>query len=473
MGTRNEFIAQLKKAIENKKEEFDKKILPDTLKNYNIQISAVQAIRSILLKKSLIHNDPYKYDNKMTEIEIPSKESFTDSEKASVLGSRLAHYETMLEFLNNYYQFNTAFLNPKRISKLMELNTTFLWSKFTNTSNHLNTKRLADIFQAVFTGPDKLSGSLLKDSLSHLSKTGTIITAQLRALSIFHREEYKLLVRENVMPEVQVSNEDYLNPSRILKAIKKIFAAKLGGKHPFYTDLIIEVIKEDYSPESAALQQNSLNNLLSEKEDNRNKKNSESKNYRHSLIVGLKFLGNSASHFQSALEKVASNQELLYKVSNKLLSKLIRYIRQAFNLKDPEKEITVMTVDPVTQAKKKLVINYGQFEKNMNSKIKIFHNIATSGSVIQNKLKNMNDEALFNLLTKNISECNELLKQMSGLDDFFKNAKSEFRSKIRGIKIEITTITNMVLKANQCRAQYSALIEEAEQMRKLGIHNTD
>ena len=76
MGTRNEFIAQLKKAIENKKEEFDKKILPDTLKNYNIQISAVQAIRSILLKKSLIHNDPYKYDNKMTEIEIPSKESF-------------------------------------------------------------------------------------------------------------------------------------------------------------------------------------------------------------------------------------------------------------------------------------------------------------------------------------------------------------------------------------------------------------
>ena len=85
----------------------------------------------------------------------------------------------------------------------------------------------------------------------------------------------------------------------------------------------------------------------------------------------------------------------------------------------------------------------------------------------------MSNESLLALLTKYISECNELLKQMSGLDEFFKTVKPEFRTKIRGIKIEITTITNSVLKANQYRAQYSALTEEAEQMRKLGISRTD
>ncbi len=471
MGNTTEFTALLKTAVENKKEEFDKKILPDMLKNYNIQISAVQTIRSILLKKSLIHNDPYKYDNKMTEIEIPAKDPFTDSEKASVLGSRLAHYETMLEFLNNYYQFNTDFLNPKRISKLLDLNNTFLWKSFTNPSNHLNTKRLADIFQSVFTGPDKLSGSLLKDSISHLVKTEAAINTQLKALGIFHREEYKLLIRENIMPDVQVSSEDYLNPSRVLKDIKKAFGAKLAGKQPFYTDLIIEVIKEDYSPESAALQQNSLKRLTAVKNDEHSERPAE--NYRHSLIAGLKVFGNSAPHFQAALEKITSNQEVVYASSNTLLHKFLKAVRQAFKLKDPEKEISVIFEDPVTQLKKKLVINYNQFEKEMSSKVSVFQSITASGSPAQNKLKTMSNESLLALLTKYISECNELLKQMSGLDEFFKTVKPEFRTKIRGIKIEITTITNSVLKANQYRAQYSALTEEAEQMRKLGISRTD
>ena len=90
-------------------------------------------------------------------------------------------------------------------------------------------------------------------------------------------------------------------------------------------------------------------------------------------------------------------------------------------------------------------------------------------SVVNQKIKTMPNETLFNSLTKYISDCNEILKQLGGLDEFYKNIKPELRSKIRGIKIEITTITNSIIKANQYRAEYQALSEEVNQMKKLGV----
>lgn len=221
------FIEELSAVLETKRNEFNSQILPKMQENYNIQSSAVHAVRSTLLKKRAIHDDPYKYDSKMTEVEIPSKENFADSEKASVIGTRLAHYETMLDFVNNYYQFNTEFLTPKKISILLELNTTFIWSDFTSSSNHTNTKAAADIISTIFKGPDQLSSSLLRDAVSHLGKSETYINTQLKNLSIFYREEYKLLIRKEIMPSVKINKTDFANPSNALKEIKKFFQLNL------------------------------------------------------------------------------------------------------------------------------------------------------------------------------------------------------------------------------------------------------
>ena len=105
----------------------------------------------------------------------------------------------------------------------------------------------------------------------------------------------------------------------------------------------------------------------------------------------------------------------------------------------------------------------------MLQKIALFQNIMMPNSVVNQKIKTMPDELLFKSLTKYISDSNEILKQLGGLDEFYKNVKPELRSKIRGIKIEITTITNSIIKANQYRAEYQALSEEVNQMKKLGV----
>ena len=466
MENRKNFVEELSVVLETKRNEFNTKILPKVQENYNIQISALHAIRSTLLKKRVIHDDPYKYDSKMTEVEIPSKENFADSEKASVIGTRLAHYETMLEFVSNYYQFNTEFLTPKRISLLLELNSTFIWSDFTNTSTHTNTRAIADIINNLFKGPDQLSNSLLRDSVAHMGKSEVYINTQLKSLSLFYREEYKLLIRREIMPSVKVSKTDCSNPANILREIKKIFSIKMKKK-PFYTDLIVEIIREDYGEDSSILQQEILSKLeIKEKQDSFSP---QKVNNRPILISGLKILSNSAPHLKAALEKIKSNQEMVYKAENTVFKKIAQIFRQALKLEPPEKQITIIITDNITQNTKKQTINYSVFEKEVLQKISLFQSILMSNSAVNQKIKTMPDEFLFNSLTKYISDSNEILKQLGGLDEFYKNVKPELRSKIRGIKIEITTITNSVIKANQCRAEYQALSDEVNQMKRLGV----
>ncbi|MGI5084340.1 hypothetical protein [Treponema putidum] len=466
MENRKNFVEELSVVLETKRNEFNTKILPKVQENYNIQISALHAIRSTLLKKRVIHDDPYKYDSKMTEVEIPSKENFADSEKASVIGTRLAHYETMLDFVNNYYQFNTDFLTPKRISILLELNSTFIWSDFTNTSTHTNTRAIADIINNLFKGPDQLSNSLLRDSVAHMGKSEVYINTQLKSLSFFHREEYKLLMRREIMPSVKVSKADCSNPANILREIKKIFSIKMKKK-PFYTDLIVEIIREDYGEDSSILQQEILSKLeIKEKQDSFSP---QKVNNRPILISGLKILSNSAPHLKAALEKIKSNQEMVYKAENTVFKKLAQIFRQILKLDPPEKHITIIITDTINQNTKKQTINYSVFEKEVLQKISLFQSILMPNSAVNQKIKTMPDELLFKSLTKYISDSNEILKQLGGLDEFYKNVKPELRSKIRGIKIEITTITNSIIKANQYRAEYQALSDEVTQMKKLGV----
>ncbi|UTY28771.1 hypothetical protein [Treponema putidum] len=466
MENRKNFVEELSVVLETKRNEFNTKILPKVQENYNIQISALHAIRSTLLKKRVIHDDPYKYDSKMTEVEIPSKENFADSEKASVIGTRLAHYETMLDFVNNYYQFNTDFLTPKRISILLELNSTFIWSDFTNTSTHTNTRAIADIINNLFKGPDQLSNSLLRDSVAHMGKSEVYINTQLKSLSFFHREEYKLLMRREIMPSVKISKADCSNPANILREIKKIFSIKMKKK-PFYTDLIVEIIREDYGEDSSILQQEILSKLeIKEKQDSFSP---QKVNNRPILISGLKILSNSAPHLKAALEKIKSNQEMVYKAENTVFKKLAQIFRQILKLDPPEKHITIIITDTINQNTKKQTINYSVFEKEVLQKISLFQSILMPNSAVNQKIKTMPDELLFKSLTKYISDSNEILKQLGGLDEFYKNVKPELRSKIRGIKIEITTITNSIIKANQYRAEYQALSDEVNQMKKLGV----
>ena len=59
---------------------------------------------------------------------------------------------------------------------------------------------------------------------------------------------------------------------------------------------------------------------------------------------------------------------------------------------------------------------------------------------------------------------------LNALDDYYKTTVTPANlPKIRGIKMEMTAVKNTLVKTNQRKAEYSTIVEEQEQMKKLGI----
>ncbi len=463
----NNFIKELESALVKRNEELNSVILPFAFENYGIGTTFVKIIRNLLLKKRLIHNDPYKYDSKMTEIEIPDTSNFMKTEASSILGARLAHYETMLDFLIGNYQFNTAFLTPKRMQKLIALNATFLWSDFSPKAKSQNTVELYEIIASTFGNADKVSTTILRGALSNLATADANIANSLKALLYFYRQKYKLGVRKEIMPSVQVLKDDYLNPTNVLKKIKKFFDSA-PKKLPFYPALIIEILKEDYSEESRRYQDEVLHELTKsvKKEVKQEKKVEDIRPY---LLLSLQALGYTGSHFVKALEKIRENKSIVDQANTTFFTKLLRFIRNAFNIEEPPYEIPIIIQDPVTQAKKRYTVIWAEFESKLISKAMLFASFSSQSEGMKKKIRSATDKDILDVLSRNLAEANDFLNQLTGLDDFFKRERPEIRSKVQGIKIEITTIKNYIIKANQRRAEYMALAEEAEQLQDLGV----
>lgn len=466
MESTKNFSEVLEHHITIQREEFNKNVLPQLQQNYTALGSVIKIFRGTLLKKGLVYDDPYKYDSRMTEIKVPSNEGFVDSERAAVVGSRLAQYQTMLDFLANSYQFNCSFLTPQRIASLLALNKTFQWSALNDNAALANTRAIAEICKSLHSVSDTLTAGLLRDSLGHLAKLDAQINTALRQLARLHREEYKLTVRKSFPAGLTVTPADIASPVKVLKTIKKALAEK-NDRFPFYHELVMEVLREDYGTDSEHLQQEVLRslNVVQKKEVKVNKQ----ENMRPVLITGLRILGTTGNHFETCLSKLMFNQELSYKAHMTVFTKFLDAVRRAFGIEAKKHEITLSIKDPITNLQKKELIVLEDFVANLTRTIRIFKILASGTSDLQQRLAGMSNEKLLEQLNKYIVMCNGYIKTLGGFDDYYKATDVILRARMKGIKIELTTIRNAVIKANQCRAEYNASVEEYSNMKELGL----
>ncbi len=115
------YIDQVEELIQKKRENLDQKGLNQIREGFQAYQTLFENIYNILLRKGIIQEDPYKYDEKISEVSAPDDEAFLDTEKQNKMSQRLAHYHTQLEFLNNYYQFSLEFLTLGRLKRIVKL----------------------------------------------------------------------------------------------------------------------------------------------------------------------------------------------------------------------------------------------------------------------------------------------------------------------------------------------------------------
>jgi len=459
MADIQEYINALSATLEEKRDWIDKSELANLKDNLRIYQSSFASLYSIFLKKKLINEDPYKHEVKISELEVPETGPLNDAKRIEEISLRLSSYDSQLDFLVNFYQFGVEFLNIERIKRISGLVRYIDWPSLVPDSQYPNTRIVAEMTAQAKAGLEPIALSVVGEALVKLPKTTGTVMNILKGMTAYHKEAYKLSVRKAVTQNMSAAEANAAN-------IKKKIAAEMPGT-PFYPDLIEELIKEDYSSQSADLREAVLNSLKIVSEKPKTVKKPVS--YKPILVDGMRVIAGTAPTLNEIIVKIDENETVLENQKRSVWEKIKLALRQMMNKEPDERIIDLEYMDPVKAVLVKQRINYHQFHSDLEKKIRMFSGIGPQGANAA-RLDSMSEEQLVSLLEKNIRDVQVLHRTLGALDVYYKaEAPKTLRDKIRGIKPELAAIKNSFVKANQFRHEYSAQKEEEEQMKRLGI----
>ncbi|MDR2093947.1 MAG: hypothetical protein LBP76_00320 [Treponema sp.] len=461
MGESNEFQIALNEVITARREWLDKSELPKLKEQLRIFQMAYGSLYKMFLKRGLINEDPYKAEAKIGEIETPETDAFPENERMEKLGIRLADYDNQLDFLVNFYQFSAEFLTLERIKKILSLIKYIDWQHLIPDASQPNTRAVAEITNQLKIGCDTMSLSVINESLSNLIKSTEVIRSYLKTLTEFNREAYKLALRNEVFAGLSPADAAQMSQ------VKRKFAAVNKGK-AFYPDLAEEIIRENNPKSGAALREKLLNTLKIEENKPRVAKAQVS--FKVFLIEGIQVIGSIGATLGEIGPKLDENEMLLENRKKGFWDKVRRIVQQMMN-REPDPVIyQVEYMDPIKAVPVREKVNFSSFRMEMDRKIRILSNMNSRGNMLA-KLDAMPEEQLISILERTIRDMQNLHKILSALDEFFKTSVDKGdREKVKGIKPELASMKNAIVRANQKRHDYSAQKEEEEQLRRLGVN---
>jgi hypothetical protein len=460
MADNTEYITKLTEGLNARADWLEKSELPklkDALRSFQMGYASLY---NLYLKKGLVVEDPYKQEVKIGELQVPETGPINESKRLDQMSLRLSNYDTQIDFLVNFYQFSADFLTLDRLKRITNLVKYIDWVHLTPDSQSPNTKVVAEMTAQVKLGTDPLTMSVIAESLSNVNKQSPLIMGQIKLLVDYRRELYKLELRETVTSKMAP------NEANQIAQVKRKFA-QLNPGQPFYPDLVEEVIREDYTADGPAIKEGILASLKVATEKPKAAKQPVS--FKTILLEGIMGLGSTDTMFIDITAKLEENRAILESEKKGFLVMIKKVFRQMFN-KEPEAVIYELEyIDPVKGVPIRERVNITNFQADISRKIKILTSMSSRGAGIQ-KLQSMQDEQLISFLEKNIRDLQAYHKTLTALDEYFKaEVGKQLRDKIRGIKPELGTIKNAIIRANAKRHEYSAQKEEEDQLKRLGV----
>jgi hypothetical protein len=472
MSDGQNFTKELETALTAKTEWFNTVSLPDMLINYRLLHTCVKNLYELLVQRSLVKPDPYKLDKKISEITVPDDSPFMETERATVMGARISDYETMLDFVCTYFKFSVDHVDIAQIKRLADLNNCIDWKNFSANTSKTNTRSLAELINEARNHASQMTLSLITDSINKSAQAIAAINSSLKELTDFQREIYKGQMRKDLF-EHPAFNKAAAAKSAAdeTNEIRRMYP-EVMGKKPFYNDLVQEIIKEDHAPNKMQLQNALLQKLqVKEQRSAAAKKKVDTKGMLMETVLVLSALG---PQLDAVIAKIQANHDILASEHNSFFDKLRKTLRQAFNIPEPKEEYELVIINQKTDAKTIKAVEYNTFLTNLERKNRFFLSFSGKQTAEYRKIESSTEESILDFLNKQISDSQEILVLLNALDDFFKASSGpQDKDKIKGLKIELVTMKNSLVKANQKRAEYTSLIEEENQMKKLGIKDAD
>jgi hypothetical protein len=463
------FQAQLGAAVDAKSRFLDEHTLPQLRDSFRMFQTLFENLYNILLRKALVQEDPYKYEQKISEIELPPRGDILDLEKSEKLGQRLSAFHAQLDFLNTYYQFSVDFLDLQRLRRVIALVQYINWVNVSETSPDATTAVLAETLGKIRPGSDNVSTGIISSSLAQLQKLSRTILAQLKELLGFQRQSYKLMLRRKLFDSVRKKLETVyaVDADKAYQTLKVAFAATMKGQ-PFYRDLATELLQEEFSKEAAELKKESLSVLKLPKvqpEQTRTRPD-----YKVVLMEAVRLILPAGGHLKDALRKVATNQEAVESSKRSLGGKFRTWLQKRFQNRGQNWVAEIRHFDPQTSTTQTELIDFSKFVESVRRKCSLFDALSQPDSTSFARLSEASEQQIDAFLKKNIGELQLMYRRLQGLNELLRQEDpGGLKEPLKGIKIELSGLKNCVVRANRRRYEYVTLKEEEVRLQQLGV----
>jgi hypothetical protein len=256
-----DYLSQLDAALEKRYHWLQDTEMPQ-LKDAFVSYEALfEGAVQMLIRKGLLREDPYNYEQAFTEIVLPSDDALPEFENSDELSYRLSAFRRQLRYLSTEYPLDLKTLGLARLKRISSLISYINWTEFGESSKSATTRAFAHAFMKVRMGTDTMASQILKDSETQIIKTVHLIRNSLGGLIAYYRESWKSELRHSVLPQITVSAADLaLRKDEMMKGIRHVFAQRMSGK-PWYPALAEEVAGEEISPDGAQRKAKALASL--------------------------------------------------------------------------------------------------------------------------------------------------------------------------------------------------------------------
>lgn len=463
-----EFTTRLERAVESRGVYVETRVLPQLKDQFRAMRSSYEAIHNVLRKKGLIKEDPYRYEERISELDVPSDAPYLDSERDTQLSVRMNQYQLRLEHLTDYYDFSFPYLNLKRLKTLVRFVKYINWRNLSDTATQPTTRGIAEQALKVKRGSEQLSANIVKDAQEQLNRISGSLQNLLKEITFYYREWYKLQVRLHILNDGPFPSSPTPDQyDALARKAKSLFPKALPGQ-PFARELVLEIFAENSDDGGEAARETLLQSLaVSDAEETPKKQGPELKPI---LLDAARALAGSSRSLDEAAQKLEDNALVLE--SRKLtFGEMLRKIWNHIRGEDEDGHTYVVDyLDEKSNTRRSDEIRFEEFIATVRRRARLYGGILSKGGASWKKLLDSSEESILQFVTKDIEELYTIVRRFESLDTYFRTeVPREQRGQLRGINIEVTTIKDNLLRARKKAHEYVAKTDEIRQLRKLGI----
>ena len=463
-----EFTERLEQALARRGDQLQSHELDSLKEELRTYQAAFEGLTDLLHRNGIVAEDPYGHEHKIGSVSTPENTPVAENEKEHKLSARLSYYRAMLDFVNNYYQFNLDMITIAELRQLGEMVMFWKWPKLAPTADHYSTQLLGQYVQRLRGSSDSMASGIAQENLNQLIRSQRNIAGLLKTISQYHRERYKLQVRKYVTDQMDLPN---IEPGRIDGTVSEVKRRYKGSeiREPFYPELIREVIEEDCTDAGVEAREFKLQGL-GEEHNREQKKRKKDDSLKKSLFDAVRAIAASSRHLEEAITKLRETSEAYQSRRRSLWARIRRWLIKSAQGEPPSTTYTVTYSEITTSAEHREEVDFDALMHKIDHKARQLAAIQTPGSRAAARIESASEDQILAFLTKTIEQVQMYHRTLNALDQYFKrNMPEEQKNRIRGVKIELSNVRTCITNANQLRQDYVSLKEEKEQMRKLGV----